>query len=558
MNKGPLGPLFLPTAHYGKRRESLVTMAVIDARMLSHGSAIDTDVCIVGAGAGGLTLAGALESAGRDVCVIEAGGFKPDEETQALHDIDCVGYPVRENYMGRARYYGGTCNLWAGRAMKLARSDMEERPWLGDRVPGWPISYSEMERFYDRAAQVLHLPDVDAATYDDGMSADEKALIDGKTLLPIAALWARKPMRFGHTYRRLFRNGHNRLFLNANATEILVDHGGQNVESIVVKNLSGGEISVRARTFVLAAGGLENARLLLASQRASSNGIGNQHDLVGRYYMDHPRSVFGRIRLDRPVELTTILGIPLRDGKMQWGIGLSEDAQRRCGVVNSYVSLEPEMSSVTEAQYRISISVLKVLLRRGHAGSRMDWSAMRLGDIKDLIYMLTPKEILPHSIYRALILLKRRLYGNLSQGALTVVNYCEQFPERDSRVTLSTKRDQLGMNKLVLDWRVGAEVRDSIVHLHKALDERLRASGIGVVETISGNFDEIEFTDASHHMGTTRMSDNPKRGVVDSNGRVHGVANLYVTGSSVFPTCGNANPTWTIVALALRLGEHLK
>jgi choline dehydrogenase-like flavoprotein len=533
-------------------------MAVIDARKLPHGSAIETDVCIVGAGAGGLTLAGALQSSGRDVCVIEAGGLKPDEETQALHDIDCIGYPVRENYMARARYYGGTCNLWAGRAMKLARSDIEERPWLGDRAPAWPISYSEMEGFYDSAAQVLRLPNVGAAMVDDRMSADEKTLVNGETVLPNAALWARKPMRFGRSYRHLFRSDRYRLCLNANATEILLDRDGRSVESIVMKNLTGTEINVRARTFVLASGGLENARLLLASQRVSSSGIGNDHDLVGRYYMDHPRSVYGRIRLDRPVDLTTVLGIPLRDGKVQLGLGLSEDAQRRFGVVNSYVSLEPEMSTVTEAQYRTSISVMKVLLRRGHAGGRLDWSAMRLGDIKDLIYMLTPKEILPHSVYRALILLKRRLSGNLSRGALTIVNYCEQLPDKESRVVLSTERDQLGMNKLALDWRVGSEVHDSIFHLHKALDKRLRESGMGVVETNPEDLDQVEFTDASHHMGTTRMSDNPNHGVVDSNCRVHGVANLYVTGSSVFPTCGNANPTWTIVALALRLGEHLK
>jgi hypothetical protein len=281
-------------------------------------------------------------------------------------------------------------------------------------------------------------------------------------------------MRFGRTYRHLFRGDRYRLCLNANATEILLDPDGRSVESIVMKNLSGTEINVRARTFVLAAGGLENARLLLASQRVSSGGVGNDRDLVGRYYMDHPRSVYGRIRLDRPVDLTTVLGIPLRDGKVQLGLGLSEDAQRRFGVVNSYVSLEPEMSTVTEAQYRTSISVMKVLLRRGHAGGRLDWSAMRLGDIKDLIYMLTPKEILPHSVYRALILLKRRLSGNLSRGALTIVNYCEQLPDKESRVVLGTERDQLGMNRLALDWRVGSEVHDSIFHLHKALDKRLR------------------------------------------------------------------------------------
>ncbi|HLF10878.1 MAG TPA: NAD(P)-binding protein, partial [Gammaproteobacteria bacterium] len=133
-------------------------MAVLDSRKLPSGFSIDTDVCIVGAGAAGLTLAGALQSAGREICVLEAGGFVPDEETQALHDLDCVGYPIRENHMARVRHYGGTCNLWAGRAMKLAPRDVDGRPWLGDAGAAWPIAYAELERFYAAAARVLKLP----------------------------------------------------------------------------------------------------------------------------------------------------------------------------------------------------------------------------------------------------------------------------------------------------------------------------------------------------------------------------------------------------------------
>ena len=533
-------------------------MAVIDARTLPDGSTLETDVCIVGAGAGGLSLAGELESAGMDVCVLEAGDIKPDEDTQALYDIDSIGYPVRENYMARARYYGGTCNLWAGRAMKLARSDMEERSWLGEGGKAWPVSYDEMELYYGRAADVLRLPGVSDEAFDKNMSNDEKAIIDGRTLHANAALWARKPMRFGRSYRALFRKPRFSLYLNANATEIRLNEGGDKVESIVAKSLAGNEIRVRARSFALSAGGLENARLMLASRATSREGVGNDRDLVGRYYMDHPRSVYGSVRLERPVELTTILGTPLSDGKVQLGFGLSAEQQRELGVVNSYLSLEPQMSSVTEAQYRQSISVMKVLLRRGHAGGRLDRSAMRLGDVKDLIYMLTPKELLPHSIYRALFLLKRRLKGKQSKGPLTIVNYCEQLPDRSSRVTLSNERDALDMPKLTLDWKVGTEVHDSIRELHRALDGQLRESGIGSVGTLSDGFDDIEFTDASHHMGTTRMSVDPSEGVVDRDCRVHGVDNLFLTGSSVFPNCGNANPTWTIVALAIRLADHLK
>lgn len=533
-------------------------MAVLDSRKLPSGFSIDTDVCIVGAGAAGLTLAGALQSAGREICVLEAGGFVPDEETQALHDLDCVGYPIRENHMARVRHYGGTCNLWAGRAMKLAPRDVDGRPWLGDAGVAWPIAYAELERFYAAAARVLKLPSGSRIERLDDASEDERALLDGDVLAPNVALWARKPLRFGRSFRGVFRRENCKLWLHANATEIVLDGTGARVESILARSLEGGELRIRARTFVLAAGGLENARLLLVSRRSRADGIGNENDLVGRFYMDHPRAVYGSVRLDRPVALTTVLGMPVTEGKIQLGIGLAEEVQRREALVNSYLSLEPELSSVAEERYRTSIGVMKVLLRKGHAGSRLDWSAMRLADVKDMIYLLTPKEIMPHALYRAYVSFKRRLVGKTSRGKLTIVNYCEQLPDRESRVYLSDARDRLNVNKLVLRWRVGAEVRRSIARLHESLDGELRRTGIGGVESRVDDIDRITFTDASHHMGTTRMSSDPKRGVVDPDCRVHGVANLYVAGSSVFPTCGNANPTWTIVAMALRLAEHLE
>jgi choline dehydrogenase-like flavoprotein len=338
---------------------------------------------------------------------------------------------------------------------------------------------------------------------------------------------------------------------------MVLDVAGGRVEAIHARSLDGTQVQVRARSFVLAAGGLENARLLLVSRRRQTLGIGNNHDLVGRFYMDHPRVVYGRVHLNRPVQLPTLLGSPLADGKIQVGIGLSEEKQRREALVNSYLSLEPQLSNVAEERYRTSIGVAKVLLRKGHAGGRMDWSAMRMDDLKDMIYLLTPKEILPHAVYRSYVALRRRLFGSAVSGKLTVINYCEQLPNRESRTYLSEERDRLRMNTLVLDWRVGLEERRSMVRLHERLAEQLRRTGIGRLSR-TAEVAELTFTDASHHIGTTRMSNDPRHGVVDANCRVHGVANLFIAGSSVFPNSGNANPTWTIVALALRLAGHLR
>src|SRR5690606_38492257 len=163
-------------------------------------------------------------------------------------------------------------------------------------------------------------------------------------------------------------------------------------------------------------------------------------------------------------------------------------------------------------------------------------------------YLLTPKELLPHPVYRALTLVRRGLERRTAGGSRVVVYFCEQPPDPESRVTLSRERDRLGMNRLVLHWRISPEVTRTVLRLQELLRVRLREAGIGEIESPD---EEVRFTDASHHMGTTRMSTSPRTGVVDPDCRVHGVANLFIAGSSVFPSAGHANPTLTIVALAL-------
>jgi choline dehydrogenase-like flavoprotein len=307
----------------------------------------------------------------------------------------------------------------------------------------------------------------------------------------------------------------------------------------------------------LATGGLENARLLLASTARHHGGVGNEFDQVGRYFLDHPRSIYGRVRVNESVRLPYLTGIPLTTGKVQFGIAASEEYQRANGLLNCYASLEPELSEFAQTQYGRSINVIKVLSRRGHAGSRFRLSDVDTTNVRDLIYYLTPKEIMPQILYKPYALLKQAVRKRRSIQALSVINYCEQVPDPDSRVTLGTDTDALGMRKLQLHWRVGDDVRQSVARLHEVLGRLVQAYGVGELHSDAAELREVRFSDASHHIGTTRMSNTPRSGVVDSDCRVHGVDNLFVCGSSVFPTGGYANPTLTIIALTLRLGELL-
>jgi choline dehydrogenase-like flavoprotein len=536
-------------------------MRPIDSRRLPKSIRIETDVCIVGGGIAGMSIAREFIGTRRDVCVIESGAYAPDEETQSLYDLASVGYPVRQNFMARARYFGGTSNLWAGRSMRLDPIDFQRREWVPDS--GWPIDYADLEGYYTRAERVLDLPDVtrltDTLTLPSDDAAVEHALFQDGGLRPRLVLWGRRPLRFRKAFRRqLSGSGNIRIFLNGNATEIVINEAGDRVDALVAVTLNGNQLRISARTFVLACGGLENARLLLVSRARHADGLGNGHGIVGRYFMDHPRAILGRVRLSVPFHSSLLLGAPLPDGRVQIGIGLSAELQRRERVLNNCLTLEPQLSEIAQQAYQGSANVVKVLMRKGYAGRRSDVFRATLPEIRDLVYLLTPKEIMPHFIYRHAARLKALIRRVRNAHDLTIINFCEQVPRPESRVFLGTSRDRLGMNALVLDWRIGREETESLSRLQELVAERLARAGVGRLDTGGLKDTAPSYTDASHHMGTTRMSDDPKRGVVDRNAAVHGVHNLFIAGSSVFPTAGNANPTLTIVALGIRLADRLK
>jgi choline dehydrogenase-like flavoprotein len=533
-------------------------LTIIDARTLEDGTRLEADVAIVGAGAAGLTLAFELAAPGRRVLLVESGGFAPDPAVQSLYELESVGYPPRPDYMSRARYFGGSCNLWAGRCMPLQAIDLAGRPWVPDSA--WPIPFSEIRRHYPKAALILGLPAIanfDLTAQDGRLSKDERALLASDDLVPTVSLWAPGPKRFARTERRrLARMRDAMLLLHANVTGIDLDEDGDQVRALTARTLEGRALKLAARIFVLAAGGLETPRLLLASRERRGAGVGNDFDLVGRYFMEHPRAVFGAVRMAPGRRLPLMRGWPLRDGKVQLGIGLCPEAQAREGLLNHYLTFEETFSGYTQQRYQSAIEIAKVLLRRGHAGGRLELGkARRAPAVQDFIYLLSPKEILPHRLWRLVTLARNRLAASGKARRYVVVYFCEQPPDPASRVYLGRSIDRLGLNRLVLDWRIPDSVHRSLHRLQELLGQALQRHELGTLEPGTG---EPRYTDASHHMGTARMGESPRTGVVDRNCRVYGVRNLYIAGSAVFPSAGHANPTLTIVALTLRLADHLR
>jgi choline dehydrogenase-like flavoprotein len=491
-------------------------------------STIDTDLCIVGSGAAGGTVARELARSPLRVLLVEAGGADPAAAPEV--PIEVTGLPIGPE--SRRRALGGTTTTWWGKVATLDAIDLRTRPWIPRS--GWPFDRADLEPYYQRAARLLGLPAL-ASADREAVAPLRGPTLEGADLRATHLFWQRPPLDFSDLHRREVAPARNvTTLLDAEVTALHLDRARGAVESLTVLTAADGELSVRARAVVLAAGGIENARLLLAS------GVGNEHDQVGRCFMEHPKGVCGEVVLsggESPLlDRSYWRGQRAGGVQIQRGVGLTEAAQEREGTLNPYLMLEP----VHGAKGRPGMEALRRLYRRRGFGPADVGRVLR--DLPAVAGALGFR-----------VLNRGRL------DRLRIHNFLEQAPHPSNRVTLSDQRDRFGGPLARLAWSITDLDRHSIGALHRALDREVRRRGWGRVESPLLDDGEWLITqDASHHAGTTRMGVDPRSSVVDPDTRVHSVRNLFVAGSSVFPTSGYANPTFTIVALALRLADHLQ
>ena len=481
----------------------------VDARSVPDASAIECDVCIVGAGAAGITIAREFLGRHIQVVLLESGWLTPDDETQSLYAGDVIERRYFELHAARSRYFGGTTNVWTGECRPLDAQDFERRDWVPDS--GWPFGLAELLPFYMKAQSVCQLGPY-GYTADDWRGHGVRPIAIEGGRIQSSAFQYSPPARFGEVYRDELRRAPNVVtYLGANAVELETPATPQHVSAVRVACLAGTSFRVSARAVVLATGGIENARLLLLSDRVQATGLANGHDLVGRYFMEH-------LYLDAAAEIRASRGAISDfytsghrvDGRRVRGIlGLTPEVRRREQLTNyCAVIVEPPSTLLTRLRNAIEH------VRAGFA---------------------------PRTYF--------------------VKNAMEQAPNPDSRVMLGRDRDRLGCRRTVLQWRLSAIDKSTVHRAHAILSEDLARSGVGHMTSAMGREADpwpIAVRGARHHMGTTRMHADPRHGVVDADCRVHGIDNLYVAGSSVFSTCGAANPTLTIVALALRLARRLQ
>ncbi len=503
----------------------------IDARTLPDASLVEADLAIIGGGVAGITLARTLAGHRTRICLVEAGGLEYDAMGQALYEGENTGLAY-STVTTRQRFFGGSSNHWGGYCRPLDPIDFEARDWVPHS--GWPFGIEELEPWY---AQATRLVEIAPGHFDDAgywqAATGEQLPAPASGRLRMQFVHFSPPTRFGARYRDDLKNAENiQVLLNANVIRINATRDAGRVRQLEIRTLTGLSHRVKAKTYVLATGGLENARLLLLSNEVVATGLGNHHDQVGRYFMEHPH-------LSNFADLVTadLARVPkiLRERLIVQG----RPAQ---------AAFNPAPAFMREQ--RLLNATFMVALADTY-----------------------PTDVAPASAdartraNRDMLLAARRFLtddpspGPVAPGfRLGVGGSCEQAPNPDSRVTLSTQRDALGLPRLKLDWRLTDQDRRSFYTHLRSLALEFGALGSGRLrETIADQSDWPQpVSGGSHHMGTTRMSDDPSRGMVDRNGKVHDIDNLYVAGSSVFPTSGSANPTLTLVALTLRLAEHLK
>lgn len=537
---------------------------LLDARECSEGLVIDTTVCIIGAGAAGITMALEFERQGIDTVVLESGGYKPDPDTIDLYRGENVGIPYEFGDGMRSRFLGGGSNCWGGWCRPLDAEDLQHRDWVPHS--GWPFALDELLPYYQRAHPLLKLGPFD---YDLGRWVQAIGRPDVRRMpLPSGDVHDSvsqfsMPMRFGKFYRKALKQArHVRVFLHANVVDIESEAHGLSIRRVKVKTLTGRTMYVQGRQFVLATGGIENARVLLSSNKTHAAGLGNTYDQVGRYFMDHPRLQLGRIKLHAPWRRNKLYDIMFHylnpsvaagGTKVAAQLTVAPEVQRREQLLNGRVwfwSIFPgEGTPAAEALVRMK--------HRLHA--KVDPHHSFLGDLATLAREpLNTLNFIAARQLRPIGLLKEMHFQMITEARFQMI--CEPTPNPDSRVTLSESRDMLGMPRARVDWRLSDQVKYTFDRTLSIVGKELEKAGIAEVTQdppLVGRNWPAELEGTWHHMGTTRMHDSPRAGVVDRNCRIHGIGNMYIAGSSIFPTAGANFPTFTLIALALRLSDHL-
>lgn len=546
---------------------------IVDARQIPAGELLHADLCIVGAGSAGITLALALENSGLDVIVLESGGDEPDAATQQLYAgtvADPRLHPPPESY--RVRRFGGSTTLWGGRCMPLDAIDFDAREPIAHS--GWPITLADLLPYYPRANSLCEAGDF-AYSSDNAFDAPLRPMIGGfeSTLFSTHTLERFScPTHFGARYRARLEQGGVRVLLHANLCRLPMSrHHARQVGVAEVRVMNGATFNVAARAYVLATGGLEVPRLLLNNRGASGRGLGNAHDVVGRYYMSHLAGTIGTLDLARASSVWHGYDVSEEGIYCRRRLALRAEAQRALRTGNFVARLHhpriPDAghgNGILSALYLARGIVPYEYAKRLYDGTPDGSAGATLAHLKNVVAD-APNTVrfLAHWLFKR-TLAERKFPSVIVRPTnlrFSLDFHAEQEPNPASRVTLGEETDALGLRRIHVDWRYTGQDVATVSRALQALKREIQRSGVGRFDYDPAQV-ETEMTRygayGGHHIGTARMGLDARTSVVDANCRLHESDNVYVASAAVFPTSGQANPTLSIVALALRLADHLR
>lgn len=512
-----------------------------DIRGVETGAIIEGDICIVGAGAAGLSIAMEFNHSPVRVILLEGGGFEYDGEMQELYRGQTTGQPYYPLTASRLHHFGGTTGLWGGQCSPLDGIDFVEREWVENS--GWPIKRSDLDEFYARAHQLLGLGPYNYRVADwRRANSGLVELLEPNDSVE-SKLWRFVPpslLNFNKNFRSVVVGSKNvTLYTYANATKVLVNDTATSATGIAVTNHAGRSHVVKARHYVLGCCAIQNARLLLASNDRATAGLGNAHDIVGRYFMEHVELKAAELWLHEPNPLK-LYQYRYAETSARAELAITAGKQREHAILNGTASLIP-------------LSLARAIKPMIEVWSDDD-------PRKSLENLVMDREYSDYCARK----FHRGAGRSLEHKAYELFMRVEQAPTFGSRVGLDTERDALGVPRVKLHWELSRLEKHTVRTICELIARQVGLAGVGRVRLFEYLRNEADnawpsFTGAGwHHIGTTRMADDPKKGVVNRDCQLHGVGNLFVAGSSCFPTSGAVNPTLSIIALSLRLADHLK
>ena len=545
---------------------------IIMSSQISPSAPLRCDVCVVGAGAVGISLALALARQGLDVIVAEAGDAKPDAAIQDAYAGAVVDPALHRPLVDyRERRLGGSTTVWGGRCMPLDPIDYMARDWVPNS--GWPIGPEALAPYYPQANRICEAGDF-TYTAETALPADAEPMIRGFAGTAFSTNKLERnscPTNFAKAYGPQLQAAPNvRVLLRAPVTAINLGPEGRHVASVSLRDAAGRPFTIEPREVVVANGGLETVRLLLASRNVHPHGIGNHHDVLGRYYQAHLAGTIGAVRFD--LSKTAVWNDYDRDADgvyVRRRLALTEDAQRAhrlsnfvARIHNPRIADPAHGTAILSALFLGQWAIPRLYRVRvvGEEGATLGtWARHAVNALRD-----------PFGVARfgfkmgVLRRLAARKYPSLvvkpRHGDYSIDFHAEQIPNPASRVVLGMERDALGMQRLTADWRYLPQDVTMLQGSLRLLARDLAAGGLAQLD-YDEDAVEAEMTRygayPGHHIGLARMGTDPRTSYVDANCRVHGVANLSLAGTAVFSTSSQANPTLTAVALGLRLADAL-